>query len=217
MSDRDANGTTPAGEPPNGEPTAADPAPVPANGASTDTAPTPPAKKRSRRSPWLTVGVVAVVLLVLAGLGYFASWGPLSRLSTARDLNPPATLAGLPRITDQTQRDRLQLDATRDALGRLNKGKKAAVEAYGDPNGSQMFIVSAIRGQMDIDAEIKNTGATGDQVKEIGDATCVTNTELPTSCYRNSRSVGLLVQDMTGKTNVNKVAQVAGEALDALK
>lgn len=177
----------------------------------------PAGPKRSRRSPWLTVGIIALALLVLAGLGFFAGWGPLSRLATARDLDPPDTLAGLPRITDQTQRDRLQLDATREALSRLNKGKKAAVEAYGDPLGSKMYIVNAIRGKMDIDAEIKATGASGDQVKKIGDATCVENSQLPTSCYRNAGTVGLLVQDMTGKTPVDQVAQVAGEALDALK
>jgi hypothetical protein len=205
-------------EPPIGEPAAADSTAAPSNDASIDVAPAPaPAKKGPRRSPWMTVGVVAVVLLVLAGVGFFAGWGPLSRLATARDLNPPDTLAGLPRITDQTQRDRLQLDATREALSRLNKGKKAAVEAYGDPLGTKMYIVNAIRGKMDIDAEIKGTGASGDQVKKIGDATCVENSQLPTSCYRNSSTVGLLVQDMTGKTPVDQVAQVAGEALDALK
>ena len=81
----ETNGTTPMGgsEPPIAEPVPSDPVPGPApvaanGGASTDVAPPPvkpaPAKKRPRRSPWLTVGVVAVVLLVLAGIGFFAGW-----------------------------------------------------------------------------------------------------------------------------------------------
>jgi hypothetical protein len=94
---------------------------------------------------------VAVALVVLAVLGYFSGLGPLNRLSTTRDIEPPAKLAGLERITDPQTRGQLELERTRDDLVRINEGKEATVEAYGDPAGNRMFVVIALRGRVDID------------------------------------------------------------------
>jgi hypothetical protein len=177
-----------------------------------------PGVVRKRRNPWPTVGTLVAVLVILAGIGYFGGLGPLNRLSTTRDLNPPAQLSGLNRITDPVTRERLQLDQTRDALRRINDGKKATVEAYGEPTGDKLFMVIALRGKVDIDKEIRDSGATGDQVKKIGKSTCATSVQdIPTSCYRGSNTLTVIAQGLNDKADVESVADIADEAFDAMK
>jgi hypothetical protein len=178
----------------------------------------PPGTPQKRRNPWPTVGTVVAVLLVLAGIGYFGGLGPLNRLSTTRDLDPPDQVSGLNRITDAQTRERFQLDATRDALRRINDGKKATVEAYGDPAGDRLFMVIALRGKVDIDKEIRDSGASGDQVKKVGKSTCATSVQdIPTSCYRGSNTLTVIAQGLTSKVDVNAVGAVSDEAFDAMK
>ncbi|ADB31364.1 hypothetical protein Kfla_2288 [Kribbella flavida DSM 17836] len=159
-----------------------------------------------------------LVLLVLAGFGYFAGLGPMNRLNTARDITPPAKLAGLERISDTQVRDQLKLDQTREALSRINDGKQATVEAYGDLNGKRMYIVIALRGKVDIDKTIKDSGATPDQVRGIGDSICVTATDtLPTQCYRGSNTLTVIVQAANDGVTVDEVGPVTDEAFNAMK
>ncbi|HET6744091.1 MAG TPA: hypothetical protein VFH76_34370, partial [Kribbella sp.] len=96
-----------------------------------------PKSGKRLRAPWVTVGGAVVVLLILAVLGYVWGLGPLNRLNTERGINPPAKLVGLDRVTDQEIRSRAQLDQTRDALSRINNGKKVMVEAYGSLDGDR--------------------------------------------------------------------------------
>ncbi|WP_238165691.1 hypothetical protein [Kribbella caucasensis] len=165
----------------------------------------------------MTVGGVVVVLLVLAGLGYFGGLGPMSRLNTARGITPPAKLAGLDRITDPEIRDQLQLDQTREALSRINDGKQATVEAYGNLNGERMYVVIALRGKVDIDKTIKDSGATPEQVKQVGKSTCVTSTDnLPTQCYRGSNTLTVIAQAANDGVTVEDVGPVSDEAFTAM-
>jgi hypothetical protein len=171
-----------------------------------------------RRNPWVTVGGVLVVLAVLALVGYFAGLGPLNRLNTARDIAPPGKLAGLDRITDSDIRGQLKLDQTREALSRINDGKQATVEAYGDISGSRMFIVIALRGKVDIDKTIKDSGAPGELVKVVGQSTCVESTDnLPTQCYRGSNTLTVIAQSANEGVGVDVVGPVADEAFNAMK
>jgi hypothetical protein len=170
------------------------------------------------RGPWLTVGVALVALIVLALLGYAWGLGPLNRLNTARGITPPAKLAGLDRITDQEIRGQLQLDQTREALSRINDGKQATVEAYGTIDGNRMFVVIALRGKVDINKTVADSGATPDKVKKVGSSTCVESTgNLPTQCYRGSNTLTVIAQSANEGVAVDQVAPVAEEAFDAMK
>lgn len=171
-----------------------------------------------KRGPWLTVGGAVVVLLVLAVLGYVWGLGPLNRLNTARGITPPGQLAGLDRITDQDIRNQLQLDQTREALSRINDGKQATVEAYGALDGNRMFVVIALRGKVDIDKTVADSGATPEKVKKVGRATCVESSgNLPTQCYRGSNTLTVIAQSANENVTVDAVAPVAEEAFNAMK
>ncbi|NIK61148.1 hypothetical protein [Kribbella shirazensis] len=175
-------------------------------------------KKGRSKGPWVTVGGAVVVLLVLAVLGYLWGLGPLNRLNTERGITPPAKLAGLDRITDKEIRDQLQLDQTREALSRINDGKQATVEAYGTLDGDRMFVIIALRGKVDIDKTVADSGATGDQVKKVGSSTCVQSSgNLPTQCYRGSNTLTVIAQSANEGVTVDKVEPVAEEAFKAMK
>jgi hypothetical protein len=170
------------------------------------------------RGPWLTVGVALVAIIVLALLGYVWGLGPLNLLNAKREITPPAKLAGLDRITDQEIRGQLQLDQTRDALSRINDGKQATVEAYGTIDGNRMFVVIALRGKVDIDKTVADSGATPDKIRKVGDSTCVESTgNLPTQCYRGSNTLTVIAQSANDGVAVEQVAPVADEAFDAMK
>ncbi|MFI7062789.1 hypothetical protein ACIBL3_17535 [Kribbella sp. NPDC050124] len=171
-----------------------------------------------KRGPWLTVGGAVVVLVVLAALGYVWGLGPMNRLNTARGITPPGQLAGLDRITDQEIRNQLQLDQTREALSRINDGKQATVEAYGNLDGNRMFVVIALRGKVDIDKTVADSGATPDKVKKVGRATCVESSgNLPTQCYRGSNTLTVIAQSANEGVTVDAVSPVAEEAFNAMK
>jgi hypothetical protein len=166
----------------------------------------------------LTVGAVAAVLVVLVALGYFAGLGPMSRLSTTRTINAPAKLGGLDRITDTKIRNQLRLDASREQLSRINDGKEVTVEAYGNPAGDRMLVVVALRGKIDIDQTVKDSGATPEQIKKVGHSTCVTSGKNNvTQCYRGSNTLTVIAQDASEKMDVNAVGPITDEAFDALK
>jgi hypothetical protein len=170
------------------------------------------------RGPWLTVAGVVVVLVVLALLGYEWGLGPLNRLNTNRGITPPAKLSGLDRITDSDIRGQLQLDETRDALRRINDGKKATVEAYGTVDGNRLFVIIALRGKVDIDKTVADSGATPDKVKKVGSSTCVESTgTLPTQCYRGSNTLTVIAQSANEGVTVDQVAPVADEAFTTMK
>jgi len=201
----------------------ADPAskPEPSPAPNPAPAPTPaaaPAAKKARRNPWLIVGAVIVAVAVLAAIGYFAGLGPMSRLSTTRDIDPPDKLAGLNRITDSQTRNQLQLDKTRENLMRINDGKEATVEAYGDPAGDRLFVVIALRGRVDIDQYVKDAGAKPEQVKKLGKSTCVASADdVPTQCYRGSNTLTVIVQVANENVGADAVAPVAAEAFKQMK
>lgn len=174
-------------------------------------------KGRRSRAPWVTVGGAVLVLVVLAVVGYVWGLGPLSRLNAERSITPPAKLAGLDRITDPEIRSRAQLDQTRDALSRINDGKKVMVEAYGSLDGDRFYVLIALRGRVDIDKVIADSGAGADKVKKIGAATCIeTSGNLPTQCYRGSNTLTVIAQSANEGVNVDQVAPVAEEAFKAL-
>jgi hypothetical protein len=159
-----------------------------------------------------------VVLLALAAIGYFAGFGPMNKLNTARSIEPPAKLAGLDRITDPEIRGQLQLDQTKQALSRINDGKQATVEAYGDISGNRLFVVIALRGKVDIDKTIKDSGAAPELVKVVGESTCVeSNDNLPTQCYRGSNTLTVIAQSANDGVGVDVVGPVADEAFTAMK
>jgi chemotaxis protein histidine kinase CheA len=173
---------------------------------------------KARRNPWLTVGTIIAVLLVLAGFGYFAGLGPMSRLSTMREIKPPEKLGGLSRITDEEIRKSLALDSSRDQLRRANEGKSVAVEAYGDPAGDRIYTVIALRGKIELEKMLKEEGTPPEQVKTFGEASCVPAAEnLLTRCYRTSNTLTIIAQDATSKLNVDAVGPIANEAFDAMK
>lgn len=177
-------------------------------------------KKRSRflRGPWVTVAGAVVLLLVLAALGYVWGLGPINRLNTMRGINPPAKLAGLDRITDQEIRGQLQLDQTRDALSRINDGKKATVEAYGSLDGDRLYVIIAVRGNVNIDQVVADSGASPDKIKKVGNATCLESSgNLPTQCYRTSNVLTVIAQSANENVSVDQVAPVAQEAFKAMK
>ena len=170
------------------------------------------------RAPWVTVGGVVVVLVVLALVGYLWGLGPLSRLNAERGINPPAKLAGLDRITDPEIRRSAQLDETQDALSRINNGKNVTVEAYGSLQGDRFFVVIALRGKVDIDKTIADSGAAPDKIKHIGRSTCVESTgNLPTQCYRGSNTLTVITQSANEGVTVDQVEPVAEEAFSAMK
>lgn len=193
---------------------AADP---PADVATKEETPAPAAAAKKRRNPWPTVGTLVAVLVILAAIGYFGGLGPLNRLSTTRDLNPPDQVAGLDRITDPAIRQQYQLDSTRDALRRINNGKKATVEAYGKV-GDRLFMVIALRGKVNIDKEIRDSGASGDQVKKVGKSTCAASVQdIPASCYRGSNTLTVIAQGLGNMNDVNAIGAVADEAFEKMK
>jgi hypothetical protein len=166
----------------------------------------------------LTVVVVVLVLLALAVLGYVWGLGPLNRLNAERDITPPAKLSGLDRVTDPDIRNKAGLDQTRDALSRINDGKQVTVEAYGSLDGSRLYVVIALRGKVDIDKTVADSGATPDKVKKVGQATCVESTgNLPTQCYRGSNTLTVIAQSANEGVPVDQVAPVAEEAFKAMK
>jgi hypothetical protein len=170
------------------------------------------------RGPWVTVGAALVVLIALALLGYIWGLGPLNRLNTERGITPPAKLAGLDRITDTNIRNQLQLDQTREALSRINNGKQATVEAYGTIDGNRMFVIIALRGKVDIDKTVADSGATPDKIKKIGSSTCVESSgNLPTQCYRGSNTLTVIAQSANEGVNVDQVEPVAEEAFKAMR
>ncbi|RZU24324.1 hypothetical protein EV645_0284 [Kribbella rubisoli] len=170
------------------------------------------------RGPWVTVAAAVVVLLALALLGYIWGLGPLNRLNTERGITPPAKLAGLDRITDKTIRDQAGLDQTREALSRINNGKQVTVEAYGSLDGDRLFVIIALRGKVDIDKTVADSGATPDKIKKIGKSTCVESSgNLPTQCYRGSNTLTVIAQSANEGVNVDKVEPVAEEAFKAMR
>ena len=170
------------------------------------------------RGPWLTVGAAVVILIALALLGYIWGLGPLNRLNTERGITPPAKLAGLDRITDANIRGQLQLDQTREALSRINNGKQATVEAYGTIDGNRMFVIIALRGKVDIDKTVADSGATPDKIKKIGSSTCVESSgNLPTQCYRGSNTLTVIAQSANEGVKVDQVEPVAEEAFKAMR
>lgn len=171
-----------------------------------------------RRNPWVTVGGVVLALVVVAAVGYFAGLGPMSRLNTARDITPPAKLGGLDRVTDAQIREQLKLEETRAALSRINDGKQATVEAYGNLDGKRLYVVIALRGKVDIDKTIKDSGATPEQVKKVGQSTCVESAgNLPTQCYRGSNTLTVIAQAANDGVGVDDVGALADEAFNAMK
>ncbi|HET6737908.1 MAG TPA: hypothetical protein VFH76_03210, partial [Kribbella sp.] len=127
-------------------------------------------------------------------------------------------LVGLDRVTDQEIRSRAQLDQTRDALSRINNGKKVMVEAYGSLDGDRFYVLIALRGRVDIDKVIADSGATPDKVKKVGRSTCIeTAGNLPTQCYRGSNTLTVIAQSANEGVGVDQVAPVAEEAFKAMK
>jgi len=170
------------------------------------------------RGPWLTVGAAVVILIALALLGYIWGLGPLNRLNTERGITPPAKLAGLDRITDKTIRDQAGLDQTREALSRINNGKQVTVEAYGSLDGNRLFVIIALRGKVDIDKTVADSGATPDKIKKIGSSTCVESSgNLPTQCYRGSNTLTVIAQSANEGVKVDQVEPVAEEAFKAMR
>ncbi|HET6296639.1 MAG TPA: hypothetical protein VFG33_24850 [Kribbella sp.] len=166
----------------------------------------------------MTVGAVVVVLLVLAGFGYFGGLGPMSRLNTARGIDPPAKLANLNRITDPEVRTQLQLEKTREDLSRINDGKQVTVEAYGDLGGDRLYVVIALRGRVDVDKTVTDSGATPDQIKTVGKATCVASSDkLPAQCYRTSNTLTVIIQSANEGVSADEVGSVSEEAFNAMQ
>jgi hypothetical protein len=165
---------------------------------------------------------VAAALVVLVGFGYFSGLGPMSRLNTTRTINTPAKIGGLDRITDSKTRNRLQLTETRDALSRINDGQKVTAEAYGNPAGDRILVVVALRGKLDIDQTVKESGVTPEQIKKVGGSTCVTGGKnTVTRCYRGSNTLTVIAQDASEngseKMDVSAVGPFTDEAFDAMK
>ncbi len=221
----------PVGPPPADPPktTAATPAPDPApakdaggTAVAAKDAGEQPTKKGLRRfkvrGPWVTVGSAVVVLIVLAVLGYLWGLGPLSRLNAERAITPPAKVAGLDRITDPEIRSQAQLDQTRDALSRINDGKKVMVEAYGSLEGDRFYVLIALRGRVDIDKVVADSGASADKVKKIGNSTCIESAgNLPTQCYRGSNTLTVIAQSANEGVAVDQVEPIAEEAFKAMR
>jgi hypothetical protein len=143
--------------------------------------------------------------------------GPLNRLNAERGITPPAKLAGLDRITDQQIRDQLQLEQTRDRLSRINDGKEVTVEAYGSLTGDRLYMLIALRGKVDIDKTVADSGAKPEQIKKVGQTTCVETDGLPTQCYRGSNTLTVIAQSANEDVTVDAVAPVAEEAFNAMK
>ncbi|TCO35897.1 hypothetical protein EV652_101783 [Kribbella steppae] len=176
-----------------------------------------PWRLRIKRGPWLTVGGIVVVLAVLATLGFVWGLGPMNRLNAERGITPPAKLGGLDRITDQDTRDQLQLNQTRERLSQINDGKQVTVEAYGSIEGDRLYMLIALRGKVDIDKTVADSGATPDQIKKVGQATCVETGNLPTQCYRGSNTLTVIAQTANEDVTVDAVGPVAEEAFNAMK
>jgi hypothetical protein len=173
--------------------------------------------RERRRSLVTTLLSVFVVLIVVTAFGYFGGLGPLGRLSQQRALHAPDLLGGLARITDQEIRTRLELDQAAEALAQNNKGE-TSVEAYGDvATDTGLFVVIALRGKIDVNRTVADSGATADQVQKIGEATCTTQTDDIVTCYRTSNTLTVMVRNSTGKAGVDRVAPMTDEAFNAFK
>jgi hypothetical protein len=175
------------------------------------------APRERRRSLVTTLLSVFVVLIVVTAFGYFGGLGPLGRLSQQRALHAPDLLGGLARITDQEIRTRLELDQAAEALAQNNKGE-TSVEAYGDvATDTGLFVVIALRGKIDVNRTVADSGATADQVQKIGEDTCTTQTDGIVTCYRTSNTLTVMVRNSTGKAGVDRVAPMTDEAFNAFK
>jgi hypothetical protein len=174
-------------------------------------------RRERRRSLVTTLLSVFVVLIVVTAFGYFGGLGPLGRLSQQRALHAPDLLGGLARITDQEIRTRLELDQAAEALAQNNKGE-TSVEAYGDvASDTGLFVVIALRGKIDVNRTVADSGATADQVQKIGEDTCTTQTDDIVTCYRTSNTLTVMVRNSTGKAGVDRVAPMTDEAFNAFK
>ncbi len=170
------------------------------------------ARKERRRSLVTTLLSIFAVLVVLVAFGFFSGLGPLGRLSQRRDLQAPETLGGLSRITDQQIRERLELDRAAEALSQNNNGE-TSVEAYGDvTSDTGLFVVIALRGKIDVNRVVADSGATADQVQKVGTATCTAQADDIITCYRTSNTLTVMVRNSTGKAGVDKVAPITDEA-----
>jgi hypothetical protein len=159
-----------------------------------------------------------VVLGVLALLGYVWGLGPLSRLNAERAITPPAKVAGLDRITDPKIRTEAQLDQIRDRLSQINDGKKVMVEAYGSLEGDRFYVLIALRGRVDVDKVVADSGATPDKIKKVGRSTCIDAVgNLLTQCYRGSNTLTVIAQVANEGVTVDQVAPVAEEAFKAMR
>ncbi|HEY0616656.1 MAG TPA: hypothetical protein VGD15_03680, partial [Kribbella sp.] len=97
-------------------------------------------------------------------------------------------------------------------------GKQATVEAYGNIDGKRMFVLIALRGKVDINKTIKDSGATPDQVKTVGKSTCVASTDKQqTQCYRSSNTLTVIAQAANVGVSVDEVGPVSDQAFDAMK
>lgn len=186
--------------------------PKPTGDKTVDDAKKATTPKERRRSLVTTLLSIFGVLIVIVGFGFLAGLGPLGRLSQRRDLHAPATLGGLSRITDQQIRDRLELDRAAEALSQNHKGE-TSVEAYGDvTSDTGLFVVIALRGKIDVNRVVSDSGATAEQVHKRGTATCTTQTDDIVTCYRTSNTLTVMVRNSTGKAGVDAVAPVTDEA-----
>jgi hypothetical protein len=119
------------------------------------------------------------------------------------------------RITDQPTRSRLQLDEAAKSLSQNNNGE-TSVEAYGDvASESGLFVVLALRGRIDVNQTVADSGATPDQILKVGKDTCTTQTDDVVTCYRTSNTLTVMVRNSTGKAGVDRVAPITNEAFNA--
>ncbi|MGW6282391.1 hypothetical protein [Kribbella sp. NPDC055071] len=170
------------------------------------------------RDVLVVVGGLVVVVGVLAALWFVWGVGPVSKLYTSRAIHPPAKIAGLDRVTDKSIRDQLQVEQIRQALKRINDGKDASVEAYGTLDGNRMFLVIAMRGRLDVNKTIADSGVAPDKIKHVGKSTCIeTNDNLPTQCYRSSNTLTVITQSANEGVPVDQVEPIAEEAFNAMK
>ena len=151
-------------------------------------------------------GVVcmAIVLLAAAGFG-FNRLVFLSDLFKG-DLEPPATLAGIPRLTGP-EAERAEESAAK-SLEDENSGDAAAASYVSDV---ATYGLAAQRVRVDIDRELADVGV-GGQGQSYGDNTCAT-VDAATVCIRTSRSLTVLV---VGSTGPDQVSAALDEAWDAL-
>jgi hypothetical protein len=128
---------------------------------------------------------VAVVLLVVLGaLGV----GSLSGMAgfLAGDLELPATVAGMPQLTDPSL-EQASASIVAD-LERRNSGD-AVAGYYGDGAAGVLFVLGQ-RTRIDVDTEMTDGGVTG-ATRTIGDVTCGTLADGSSLCLRTSSSTSI--------------------------